>query len=99
MEESPVNDPNQSRTVCLKRGMFTFTIFDVYEDGVCCECGMGNYTLVYQGRNDDNGSEEKDKVIAASGGVFSAIESTPFSVPNEFTCFFRVGYNNCLLSY
>ena len=81
MEQSLANDPNQSRTeVCLKRGMYNFTIFDVYEDGMCCEWGIGNYTLVYQGREDSGGGGEEDQVIA-SGGVFNASESTSFSIP------------------
>jgi len=52
---------------------------DDYGDGMCCEWGIGNYTLIYQGRNDGGGSYE-NKVIA-SGGVFNVSESTSFSIP------------------
>jgi len=47
------------------------------------ECVVGNYTLIYQGRDNDGsggGSEEENKVIA-SGGVFNVSESTSFSIP------------------
>ena len=74
VDESPFKDPNQSRKVCLQRGFYNFTIFDDYGDGLCCEWGIGNYTLVYQGSDG-----EEDEVIA-SGAAFNASESTSFSI-------------------
>jgi hypothetical protein len=82
VEESPILDPNQSRTVCLKMGLYNFTIMDDYGDGLCCEWGVGNYTLIYQGRNDnDGGSGGEENTVIASGGVFNASESTSFRIP------------------
>jgi len=75
---SPRNDTNQSRTVCLNRGLYNFTIWDDYGDGLCCQWGIGNYTLVYQGRN---GEEEQEEEVIATGAVFNTSESTTFSIP------------------
>ncbi|KAK1733556.1 hypothetical protein QTG54_015729 [Skeletonema marinoi] len=79
VEFSPRNDTNQSRTVCLTRGLYNFTIFDDYPDGLCCEWGIGNYTLVYQGI--EGGDEDEEEKVIASGGEFIASESTVFSIP------------------
>lgn len=54
---------------CLGNGCYTFTIFDDYGDGICCEYGEGNYTLF-----DENGSE------LTSGGQFSDDESYDFCI-------------------
>ncbi|KAK1733555.1 hypothetical protein QTG54_015728 [Skeletonema marinoi] len=81
VEFSPRNDTNQSRTVCLTRGLYNFTIFDDYPDGLCCEWGIGNYTLVYQGIEGGDEDEEEEEKVIASGGEFIASESTVFSIP------------------
>jgi hypothetical protein len=47
---------------------YTFTIFDDFSDGICCEYGNGSYQL----RTDDN-------TLIRSGGVFGASESTLIS--------------------
>jgi len=47
---------------------YTFTIFDDFSDGICCEYGDGSYEL----RTDDN-------TLIKSGGVFGASESTVIS--------------------
>ena len=47
---------------------YTFTIFDDFSDGICCEYGNGSYEL----RTDDN-------TLIKSGGVFGAEESTVIS--------------------
>jgi hypothetical protein len=78
IEQSPPGDAaNQSRTVCLGRGLYNFTIYDVYEDGICCDWGIGNYTLVYRG-NSSSGGEE---TVITSGAKFNASESTLFTIP------------------
>ena len=67
--------------MCLNRGLYNFTILDDYGDGLCCEWGVGNYTLVYQGIEEENEDEE----VIASGAVFNASESTTFSIPYVVT--------------
>jgi hypothetical protein len=47
---------------------YTFTIFDEFQDGICCQYGNGSYEL----RTDDN-------TLIRSGGVFGASESTVIS--------------------
>ena len=47
---------------------YTFTIYDEYGDGICCNYGQGSYTLTA-------GSE-----VIVSGGTFGASESTPFGI-------------------
>ena len=78
---SPRNDTNQSRTVCLNRGLYNFTIWDDYGDGLCCEWGVGNYTLVYQGGIEEEEEDvEVEEQVIVSGAVFKASESTTFSI-------------------
>lgn len=47
---------------------YTFTIFDIYGDGICCAWGSGSYTL-----------ETSDGTTIAQGGDFGGEESTLFS--------------------
>ena len=68
--------------MCLNRGLYNFTILDDYGDGLCCEWGVGNYTLVYQDIEEENEDEEE---VIASGAVFNASESTTFSIPYVVT--------------
>jgi hypothetical protein len=61
----------QVEEVCdLADGSYTFAIFDVYEDGVCCSWGEGSYTV-----------STKGGLTIASGGEFEASEMTSFSMP------------------
>ena len=85
IESSPPLDPNQSRVMysCLNQGMYNFTIYDDYGDGICCEWpnpqgGYGNYTLIYLG---PRGGDEDNPTVIASGAKFNASESTTFSIP------------------
>ncbi len=54
---------------CLIDGCYNFTIYDSYGDGICCQYGVGNYTLY-----DDDGN------LLASGASFGSSESTDFCV-------------------
>ncbi|MFK7787415.1 MAG: S8 family serine peptidase [Crocinitomicaceae bacterium] len=56
--------------VCLLDGCYTFTINDVYGDGMCCAYGNGSYNLT----NDANGA------VLAQGGSFASNESTNFCI-------------------
>lgn len=55
----------------LPDGEYTFTIFDEYGDGMCCQYGDGSYTLI----------NDSDEAIIVSGGAFGDSESTSFSLP------------------
>lgn len=52
----------------LADGDYTFTINDVYGDGICCSYGSGSYSLTSGGST------------VASGGSFTTSESTTFCV-------------------
>jgi|GEM_PF-3934264 hypothetical protein len=55
----------------LPDGNYTFTIFDVYSDGICCGFGQGSYIL-----------EKPDcSEIFIESGQFGDSESTTFSLP------------------
>lgn len=47
---------------------YTFTIFDEFDDGICCGFGQGNYTLAT-----DSGT------VIVTGGEFTSSESTSFN--------------------
>lgn len=57
-----------SQSFQLSDGCYTFTIYDEYGDGICCEYGNGSYTLT-------SGSQ-----TIVSGGSFGASESTMFVI-------------------
>ena len=52
--------------LCLPDGCYTFTITDVYGDGICCSYGNGSYSLT--------GSSG----VLASGGSFTNSQATDF---------------------
>jgi hypothetical protein len=58
--------------ICLEDGEYTFTIYDGYGDGICCEFGDGSYTL-----HDESGVE------IVSGGDFTNEEGTMFNVVSD----------------
>ncbi|MAT53216.1 MAG: hypothetical protein CMN32_01965 [Saprospirales bacterium] len=60
-----------TENICLADGCYTFTIFDVYGDGICCSYGNGSYTLV----------DDLSGTTLASGGTFGFSEATPFCLP------------------
>lgn len=55
---------------CLGLGCYTFTIFDEYGDGICCEYGDGSYTL-------ENLSTSE---TVASGGEFGSSATHEFCI-------------------
>jgi hypothetical protein len=59
-----------TETICLGEGCFTFTIFDAFGDGVCCEYGEGSYELIVDG------------LSLIVGGAFTSEESTIFCIGN-----------------
>ena len=58
--------------LCFDDGQYTFTIYDSYGDGICCEFGDGSYTL-----------EDESGVEIASGGDFNNQEGTVFIVASS----------------
>ena len=54
-----------TETACLADGIYTFTMYDIYADGMCCLYGDGSYTLT-----------DADGTVLASGSSFGASEST-----------------------
>ena len=56
-------------TSILEDGDYTFTIYDAYGDGICCTYGEGMYEVSFD-----------DGTVIASGGEFTDMESTPFTV-------------------
>lgn len=57
--------------ICLPEGCYTFTMYDKYNDGMCCQNGNGSYQLI-----DKNGK------ILATGSQFGSSQSTRFC-PDE----------------
>lgn len=55
-------------TSCLADGCYTFTINDVYGDGICCSFGNGSYQLTNGG------------AVLASGASFTSSEATNFCI-------------------
>ncbi len=53
--------------ICLPKGCYTFTMYDRYNDGMCCQNGNGSYQLL-----DENGK------ILAAGSQFGDSQSTRF---------------------
>ncbi len=59
--------------VCLPTGCYTFTIFDAFADGICCEYGAGEYAIVDLNNN----------ILASSTGQFSTSETKIISTGNS----------------
>lgn len=57
-----------SRGFCLVPGEYTFIVYDVFSDGICCTYGNGSYTVSI------------GNTVLASGGDFGASESTTFTI-------------------
>lgn len=54
---------------CIPNGCYTFTIHDRYGDGLCCGVGNGSYSV-----------SSSSLGLVATGGTFTAEESTAFCV-------------------
>jgi len=61
-----------TETLDLPLGCYTFTIFDEYNDGMCCEFGNGGYELAFA-----NGG------VIAAGGDFSSEDTVTFTLEDE----------------
>ncbi len=63
--------------VCVQSGTcYTFTINDAVGDGICCDYGLGSYTIA-----DENG------IALQTGGLFGFTETTQFCAPTfESNC-------------
>jgi len=73
IEKSSPYEPGttqDARELCLDAGDYVFTIYDKYEDGMCCKWGDGSYSVTTI-------SEE----VIVGGAEFGASESTAFKLP------------------
>jgi hypothetical protein len=43
------NMSSYAENVCLDDGVYTFTIYDSYGDGICCRYGLGSYSILFNG--------------------------------------------------
>jgi len=66
-------DSTQVTSTCLLPGSYTFVIYHVFEDGLCCGWGEGSYTLLVLG-GDDN-----DVIVSGSEWV-GANETKVFTI-------------------
>ena len=68
--------------ICLSNGEYSFTIFDEWGDGMCCNWGEGSYTVRSTTSGSGGGSGSgSGLLIIASGGEFERMEETTFSIP------------------
>lgn len=59
--------------ICVQTGLcYTFTISDDESDGICCDYGVGSYSL-----------GDANAISIVTGGEFGASESTQFCVPSS----------------
>lgn len=79
--ESPAYDDSFNNTTITEDFMvnpdtcYTFTVFDSYGDGFCCDYGIGAYILSL-----DNGTVIKE------GGEFETVESTYMKIVDNIDC-------------
>ena len=71
-----------SAEVCLVAGCYSFSMYDSYGDGMCCNYGVGSYLV-----------EDANGVALASGGEFTFEESTSFCLPAFPGCTDNVACN------
>lgn len=67
----PGGSVDTTEQIFLPEDDYTFTIFDVWGDGICCGYGNGSYEL----------TEVAGGSVLATGGSFGSSESTAFSLP------------------
>ncbi len=64
------NEQSYTVDLSLVPENYTFTIYDSYNDGICCDYGTGNYSLTNLCTNG----------IIVQGGEFGTSEATPFTI-------------------
>ncbi|MFT4681194.1 MAG: lysyl endopeptidase [Flavobacteriales bacterium] len=74
----PFEDDVNSQIIeelCVEEGTcYVFTIYDAEDDGICCDWGLGSYSLA-----------DAEDISITTGAAFGTSESTPFCVPSEQT--------------
>jgi len=77
------------KVICLIQGCYTFTIYDDYGDGICCNYGDGYYII----------ENLNDSVQIAEGGDYTTSELVEFCIENDegvpVANFIKSGVNNC----
>ena len=64
-----------TEVACVPTACYTFTIYDVFEDGICCEFGLGDYALMITTSGD----------TLASGGAFDEADPMGFCLAEGVT--------------
>merc|ERR1712241_33491 len=62
---------------CLEDGVYTFTIYDTYGDGMCCSYGTGSYKVTYDGAVLGEGGEFQQSESVELRSSTSSSTSTP----------------------
>jgi len=65
-EKYLVSGREETDEECVPNAQYTFTITDVWNDGMCCEYGSGMYKVIFDGE------------VKKEGGQFGTFESTQF---------------------
>jgi regulation of enolase protein 1 (concanavalin A-like superfamily) len=69
---SGLGNTNLTEDICLPDGCYELTVFDSFDDGMCCSFGAGGYSL-----------QDAENNILASGGEFGSSETTEFCLGIE----------------
>merc|ERR1712241_214792 len=96
-------DPSMDEYFCLKSGNYTFTMFDQYGDGVCCEFGEGhiigilNDNEIFVGGNFSYKDTRNFTVTVSDDETFPTSSPTseddiPTGKPTVYPTFFPTGY-------
>merc|ERR1719464_1205429 len=101
-------DPSMDEYFCLESGNYTFTMFDKYGDGVCCEFGEGHITgilndnEIFVGGNFSYKDTRNFTVTVSDDETFPSFSPTsededdnkdiPTGSPTVYPTFFPTGY-------
>lgn len=69
---SGLGNTSLTEDICLPDGCYELTVFDSFNDGMCCSFGAGGYSL-----------QDAENNILASGGEFGSSETTEFCLGIE----------------
>ena len=67
-----------TNSLCLTPGRYQFTMYDYVGNGLCCENGVGSYSVEQQQQHD----EYEEVIVLAEGGAFEYREETLFEIPS-----------------
>ena len=67
-------ESTQVTSICLPAGLYSFVIYDVYEDGICCAWGQGSYTLLLS---------SGESILVTGGEWIGPSETKMFTISSE----------------